>query len=284
LFANGENLGVRVYSYKNILSDADIPEDINMETLNRTLPCVSSLLAENGIPTIYDGKGICPLVIGENARHVPLEELEKGGILDARSALILFERGIDVGLRKILSFKKESFSLEYANEETISINDLFYSQPVRFLQAEYKMGVEILSSVELDEERKPLAWRYENQNGQKFFVFNIDTWDTRQSSSIKINYIRQEQLVSAVEWISGKNLPAKCLKNPNLYIKCAKTDGLVVGLFNCYDDAIIPTVVALDKEYQKAEFYGCQGRLEKDKIILDKPIPAYSYCAFKVFE
>lgn len=281
LFGESELLGVRINVFKDVIKYMDIPEDFGIAYLNQVPRGDGALLSQNSIPTIYEGKGLCNAVFGENARHISLSELEKGGILDIRAALILQERGVDIGIQSVSSFKVAPISGE---TDKYGTHIRPFGTPVsayRRFNGELKAGAEVQS---YDSNNAPIAWRYENANGQKFFVLNIDQADIEHNCGVNVNYIRQRQFSEAVEWISGKKLPAKCEKHPNLYIQCGRSDGLVVGLFNCYDDPVIPAIITLDKEYQKAEFYGCQGRLEKDKIILDKPIPAYSYCAFKVFE
>ena len=39
----------------------------------------------------------------------------------------------------------------------------------------------------------------------------------------------------------------------------------------------------LDKEYSNIRFINCDGRLEGDRVILDKPIYAYTLAAFEVW-
>ena len=281
LFHGCKPLGVRVPVFKNLLKYMDIPEDFSMGYLNQIPRGDGAVLSQNSIPTIYEGEGLCNAVFGENARHIPLSELEKGGVLDIRAALILQERGVDIGIQSVDSFKMAALSGE---TDKYGTHISPFGNPVsayRRFKGKLKAGAEVQS---YDADANPVAWHYENENGQKFFVLNIDQADIEYNCSINVNYIRQRQLIDAVEWIAGEKIPAKCEKHPHLYIQCGQSDGLVVGLFNCYDDCVIPAMITLDKDYKKAEFYGCKGRLQGNKVILEEPIPAYSYCAFKVFE
>ena len=281
LFSDSKLLGVRIPVFKDLFKYMDVSEDFNVPYLNQIPRGDGAVLAQNSIPTIYEGEGLCNAVFGENARHISLSELEKGGVLDIRAALILQERGVDVGIQAIHSFKMSSLS-EETDKYGAHIHP--FGNPIaayRRFCGDLKAGAEVQS---YDGENNPVAWRYENANGQKFFVLNVDQADIEYNCSINVNYIRQRQLIEAVEWVAGEKIPAKCEKNPHLYIQCGKSDGLAVGLFNCYDDCVIPAIITLDKEYKKAEFYGCKGKLQGDKVILEEPISAYSYCAFKVFE
>ena len=281
LFADSTLLGVRIPVFKNLFKYMDIPEDFALGYLNQIPRGDGAVLSQNSIPTIYDGQGLCNAVFGENARHIPLSDLQKGGVLDIRAALILQERGVDVGIQSVDSFQVAPISTETDKYGT-SIRP--FGNPVsayRRFNGALNANAETQS---YDEAHHPIAWRYENANRQKFFVFNVDQADIEHNCSINVNYIRQKQLIDAVEWIAGEKLPAKCEKHPHLYIQCGKSDGLVVGLFNCYDDCVLPAIITLDKEYKTVEFFGCKGSLQGDKVIFNEPIPAYAYCAFKVFE
>ena len=56
------------------------------------------LLSSSAIPTVYEGTGLCGICFGESARSLPSEALSGGLILDAKAAVILQEKGVDVGL------------------------------------------------------------------------------------------------------------------------------------------------------------------------------------------
>ena len=43
-------------------------------------------------------------------------------------------------------------------------------------------------------------------------------------------------------------------------------------------------VIELGKEYKKAEFINCNGRLEGDKIVLTSSIGAYGFGFIEVFD
>ena len=56
-----------------------------------------------------------------------------------------------------------------------------------------------------------------------------------------------------------------------------------VALFNFFADSVDEPVITLDKEYSNIRFINCDGRLEGDRVILDKPIYAYTLAAFEVW-
>ena len=82
--------------------------------------------------------------------------------------------------------------------------------------------------------------------------------------------------------MSGKSIPAKSLKNPNLYIMASKDDtSMSVLLMNvCLDDIIAPEIM-LEREYSEISFVNCTGKLDGNKVVLDK-LGAYAFAAFEV--
>lgn len=98
------------------------------------------------------------------------------------------------------------------------------------------------------------------------------------------NYMLPRELAKGIKWLQhGKPLPAVCFDNPDLYILCKK-DGnkLTVGIWNIFiDEALTPEII-LDREYKKIDFYGCEGKLSGDKVILSTDIAPYSFVCFTV--
>ena len=97
------------------------------------------------------------------------------------------------------------------------------------------------------------------------------------------NYYRQAQMVSAIEWLCGKNAPMSALKCPNLYFLTAKgEDGSMAGaIANVFIDDIYDLEIQLDKRYKKAKFIGVKGKLCGDKIKVEH-IPAYRFMAVEL--
>ena len=131
----------------------------------------------------------------------------------------------------------------------------------------------------------PASYRYENERGERFYVLAFDYFKTLIRSKVKSynnGYYRQAELKSAIEWISGKRLPAYVAKNPNLYILSSRCeDALAVLLVNVSLDVIYDPVAELDGEYSSIRFLGCDGRLHGDHVYLSDISP-YGICAFEV--
>ncbi|MBE5731423.1 MAG: hypothetical protein E7353_00180 [Clostridiales bacterium] len=280
-FKGGEIEGVRVYSYPHNLKDTEVLENYTPEVYMNALPYAhGDFLSGNNVPTTYDNDGITAFIAGEHARHVDLSAIKNGAILDGNGAKILTERGVDVGINKILKCDYVSF-----NSENYQQGKLLYTGNFRILQANFNKNIEILSYVNHDGKDVITAYRYTNNEGKKFLVFTFFTEELLAKSVLKANYYREEQIINGVEWISDKKLPAKIRKNPDTYLLCKRTiNSLKVGVFNCYPDEIINPEIILDKEYSEIKFLNSSGKIVNDKVVLDNDIPPFKYVCFEVFD
>ncbi len=264
----GEALGIRLYEAPLKYAKTEIPKAIegSHKVMGGMFSMAARMLSANAIPTTYYGDGICGMVFGENARHLPERAFENGLILDYTAAKILTEKGIDVGIKVF-------------GDEVICNTEHFISQDeyANVLEAhgyktELKDGVQIDSEFLKDNEKIPASYYYQNNDGQRFFVFLFETYYV--PDFVWRNYTRGKQIAFAVKLLSGKKLPAVCHNNPDLYMMC-KQDGkkLSVGLWNFCADDITEPFIELSKEYKTAEFIGCSGSINGDKIVLSNIAP-----------
>jgi hypothetical protein len=263
------------------MNDADF--SISPPTQLSPYPWAGIFLSLNSIPTTYTEEGICSAVFGEEARHISIERIRKGAVLDAVSALILKDRGVDVGLSASLSFSSGSVTELYS--EDLDCCASVWKGSARLMNGEFKDDARVLLYANFDGEKIPLAFSYENKEGQRFLVYTFDAMAFPTYPNLLRGYLCQRILTDGIEWIAGEKLPAKCVKNPDLYIMCSREEdngALAVALFNCYPDSILNPTVMLDREYSSVEFFGCEGRLVGDTVVLDRPLAAYEYCAFLV--
>ena len=252
LFHNKEMVGVKVCETMRKVENFDLPMEykpgVATFVQNTYFSIAGKLLSENTIPTVYEkNTGYPAIIFGENAKYIQEEELKNGAILDAVAAKILHERGIDTGISK-----REAYSII---GETHTEEDESY------------------------------CYRFENQNGQRFYVILVDMYqrDADHCSNF-MNYYRQKHLTDAIAWLCGKPLPVVCNKNPYLYIQAAKgKDGsMAVALFNMNFDEIIEPTIILDKNYGELKCLNCEGTLCENKIILADEIAPYSVAIFEV--
>ena len=283
MFSSKTHCGVRVYESMKKIADLVIPTKVNKDVCIEGIffPRSSRTLAYNTIPTVYEGSGICGIVFDENARNMPLEALEKGLIIDIAAAEILMERGIDVGIKNIgcaLSGINEVGS--NFEEHFIHDNNHIMAENATVYDIEINEGAEVLSDIKTQAGILPVSFRYENADGQRFLVLNINS--RTGSDNILKHYARSRQYADQIKWLSGQKLPAYVYGNPALYIQCKQNENaLAVGLWNFFADTAIEPVVELGKEYSEIEFVNCNGRLEGDNVYLTDISP-FGFVFFEV--
>jgi hypothetical protein len=204
--------------------------------------------------------------------------LKNGNILDITAAIYLNEQGVDVGIKKAEKITKATgwFKEFYVEpDDCVRVFDALYEHYDLTLNDNAK----VLSYFEINGGNTIGSYTYENADGQKFLVFNFDGEKQMLSKGLIRSYYRQQQVIGLHEWLNGKKLDAYSLKNPDLYIMTKKNDkSLAVGLWNNFADAILKPVVELGESYKKARFINCEGQLLDNKIVLNKPLGAYTFC------
>lgn len=282
IFDGGKRVGVRIYEYLNKLQTAELAgEDFDaLSVLSRyPYPHGGIMTASFGIPTVYNGTADCGVLFGENARHIGTDEIGNGLVIDASAALILRERGIDVGITEAGSFLRGNVSLEvFGDGVTVGIGD----GGARLLTAKLSQAASVESMGETGNGRLPLSYRYENAEGQRFLVYLFDSLELSRTTGLFFNYARKEQLISAFEWISGSQLavvPAN--RAPFVYLLTRETErGLAVGVFNCFADEVSQPSFRVSESFTEAEFCFCSGRISDGVVTIDGEIPAFGYIAF----
>ena len=278
IFRNKESVGVRVYESMKKISNMTMPTVVNTEVNIENLFFSKSarMLAYNTIPTVYEGAGVCGIAFDENARELPEIAFKKGLILDIAAAEILTEKGIDVGIYKI-------------GNSTIGLTERFLDSGNRILtggatvfEIETKDKAEVLSVIESEGKEIPFSYKYENEQGQRFFVLNVNT--RKDTDAILKNYARGWQLSKIIEWLGGQKLPAYSYGNPALYIQCKEGNGcLAVGLWNFFADPIIAPVIELGKEYSSVKCQSGKASLSQTVVVLEE-IPPFGFTFFEVKE
>ena len=284
IFEGGANAGVRIFACPNTYVDSDL----DLATLSdlSPIPTDGTMLGGLGIPTTYSGDGICVSVFGDAARELDLSLLDRGVMLDAVSAAILAERGVDVGIKTLrgVSQKKISFIHNGDGENTCFIAN----GTARCIDGELADGARTLIYSKAGGESSPLAYAYENDCGQRFLVFLFEGASTCSRQKIGMsglfkNTVTQKMLIKALPWVAKKPLPAYCEGNNDLYLMCKKSDrSMSVALFNCFADSVLDAEIVLDGSYSEIELFGCEGRLDGDRVVLTRPLGAFCSAAFRV--
>ena len=282
IFADKHAVGVQVFEAMRKVEQWDIPT-VPPVAIGRYLhkgfhSRAARWLSEMAVPTAYAPTEYPLALFGENARHVELEALKNGALLDAAAARILTERGVDVGLR---SCTPHNFSGEYYKKAQDRVMGFAGANLCRIT---CDPRARVLS--ELLPDGTPGAYLYENEAGARFYLLAVDTYAAPYAPvrNYYNNYYRQQQLQEAIAWVGRKPLPAVCTGNPYLYMICAKNaegTALSVALFNVFEDEIPTPVVTLDREYSSVRFVGCEGTLVGNQVTLSELAP-FGVAAFEV--
>lgn len=281
LFAEKQDWGVETPMSAHLLEEADL--DLGVMSDQYPYPLAASMLAMLSIPTVPMGEGICKAVFGETARWIDLNDLKKGAFLDGIAAMILTQRGVDVGLNGDASFVEMRPTFTVSADGRNSCCTI--SRSARILKTGLKEGAEISVWIRADGVDSPLIYRYENAVGQRFMVFLADPMAKLYNHELYKGYLMQNAVHDGLEWIAGTAMPVSCKGNPELYVLCRRSEhSMAVGLFNCFADSVIDPEIRLDHSYASVKFVGCSGRLEGNTVYLDAPISAYAYVAFELSE
>lgn len=286
-FADGANAGVRVIVSPHTMRNADL--DLTTVHHYSPRPTEGTMLGQCGIPTVYSGKGVCNAVFGENARAMDLSLLADGVMLDATAAVILAERGVDVGLADYGAMQRER--IPYVCTKDPEYKSFISRGTVRYLDATLASGADAVLFATKPGEKRPLAYRYENESGQRFLVFLLEgdsiisDKTTVGVSGLTKNPATQAILHESLPWVARKPMPAAVTGNPELYVMCRKNENaMAVALFNCFADPVLQPVVQLDGQYSRIECLNCEAELQGDRVVLKSRLHAFSMCAFKVFK
>lgn len=286
LFEGGANEGVRIFVRPDTYKDADL----DLATLSdlSPIPTDGTMLGSLGFPTVYRGEGTCVSVFGDSARYVITDMLGGGVMLDAVSAVIFTEMGIDVGIRTVKGINKKKISFIHNGDEE---NTCFIADGgARCLDAEIADGARVVIYSKEHGANIPLAYVYENADGQRFIVFLFEGESTCNRAKIGMsglfkNVITQKMLVEQLPWAAKKPVPAYCEGNFGLYLTCRRDEkAMSVALFNCFEDYLLDGEIVLDDTYTDIEFFGCSGVLAGNKVRLTAPIGAFCSAAFRVYK
>ena len=265
-FHTRPEVGVRVYEEMHKLHDATLPESFDVVKSQKEIMYkyafseAQQMLSVHAIPTVYDGKGLCGICFGENAKYLPADAFDNGLILDVTAAELLQARGVDVGLLSaapitvgVLEDFKDGFdphAVYWAN----NLCDMNIA-PTASVSSEF-----VSISCVAPRHRFPACYRYENGKGQRFLVFGFRAETQTRHSGAYWNYGRGAQLGREIPWLCGKELPAKCEGNPFLYCLTNEDESSVaVAYFNCSVDGIDETEVTFARDVKNVKIIGGKG-------------------------
>ena len=282
LFPKGANRGVRIQIRPHTYEGADL--DLITRPDSRTpYPADGAMLAGCGIPSIYRGKGFCNSVFGENAREYDLSLLKEGTILDATAAMILMERGVDLGIANAGALLERTVS--FAHGKDAARKSLVTEGNLRLIDPSLKAGAEAELFYSEPSGSHPLAYRYENQKGERFLVMLFEGASTLRLCGLLRCPSMQELLASALPWLGRGPLPAACIGNPEATLMAEETDdGLSLALFNCFADPLLEPTITLGEEYSALESFGCKATLQGKSLRIESPIHGFTSAFFRLIK
>ncbi|MBR5519924.1 MAG: hypothetical protein IKU55_04325 [Clostridia bacterium] len=235
------------------------------------------VLTSCALPITYDDAPV-KAVFGENARHLDLENLPSGLLLDAAAAKILEERGLDVGLAsaKALDGSVGAFVFPTYDERTPmdSTNGLMAITP--------KSGATVLAEF-AGSQTVPAVVRYENADGLRVILLAICAERSKTNARFLRNYCLPRLLASELGWAGRAELPVTCFGNPDLYVMAKRDETtLTVGLWNIFADEALAPELTLDRAYTKIETIRGEAEVIGNTVKFSTDIPAFGFAGFTV--
>ena len=188
------------------------------------------------------------MVFGDDALY--LKDTHKKVVLDRSAALLLMERGIDVGIDRVTDAPTPAF--EYFEGEKILLGRI--NAEATFKDLTLKEGATVLSRFDTN---AVASFAY-----GRFLILNFDAFTVNESSTLFCSYARGKQLLRFFEnpfpSISGFT---------DLYSICAERDGTHISLFqNLSIDPVLGLDITLPKPCKAFRLYGAEGECSGNTI------------------
>lgn len=249
-FEGSSPCGVRVYRPAHRITDAILPSPFAGEkaVMRTYFSPAAAMLACHAIPVCYDGESDCAMVFGDDALY--LKDTHKKVVLDRSAALLLMERGIDVGIDRVTDAPTPAF--EYFEGEKILLGRI--NAEATFKDLTLKEGATVLSRFDTN---AVASFAY-----GRFLILNFDAFTVNESSTLFCSYARGKQLLRFFEnpfpSISGFT---------DLYSICAERDGTHISLFqNLSIDPVLGLDITLPKPCKAFRLYGAEGECSGNTI------------------
>ena len=139
---------------------------------------------------------------------------------------------------------------------------------------------ETVSTFQNREQSFPACYTYENSSGQRFAVYSF-AGETLRYYTLGTGGMgaaagdeRQLQLAALYAYLSGRQLPAVCMRHPNLYLLAAKDNGsMSLLLCNMYPEKAFCPRILLDEAYRIASVVKGTAELDKNELVLSTIAP-----------
>ena len=249
-FAGSTPCGIRVFRPPHRIKEAVLPKPFAGEKpIMRTyFSKAAALLACHAIPMSYEGENDCAVAFGDDALY--LDSFSKKTVLDRSAALLLKEKGVDVGFE--LGAPTDAPTFEFFEDERVLLKNVDPNAP--FFDLILKDGATVKSRFDT---QAVASFEYRN-----FLVLNFDAFSVNEASALFCSYARGNQL----QRFFGFPYPAVC-GYANLYSICATRENKhVVLLQNHSMDPVFDFDVILPRPCRSFLLTGAEGHLCGNKI------------------
>lgn len=260
--------GVQVYERMQKFADMELPEDFDPRyAINTALPCAASMLAQLCIPVTYEENPACAIAFGNNATE--LRTLPQKLILDLPAALLLQEKGYDLGIRSA-DVTENGYSpfKEYFGEAGV----LLTHAAGRYYRCSLAPNVQVHSEFASENDRFPASFSVKTGDTE-CLIFAFDAYSLRQDASVFCSYARQAQLLALYS-----DFPV-LRGQPFVYSLYKKGNGGTALFFaNIFEDELWDVTLELDHPYTHMESCGAPVQLNGDRLHIEH-LPAYGMLA-----
>lgn len=249
-FEGATPCGIKVFRPPHRMTDAILPKTFAGEKpIMRTyFSKAAAQLSCHAIPVSYEGENDCAVVFGDDALY--LDGFAKKIVLDRSAALLLKEKGIDVGFELGNPTGTPMFEL-FENEKVLLRN---IDANATFVDLILKDGATVKSRFDTG---AVASFEYQN-----FLILNFDTFFVNEASALYCSYARGNQL----QEFFGFPYPAVC-GYANLYSICAEQKNRHVVLFQNHSmDPVFDFDITLPKPCHSFTLAGATGILCNNRI------------------
>lgn len=279
-FADTNPAGIYVYEAMHKLADMDCTGYPEGALAYRLMPHAANFTGALSLPISFTKSKYTnvAMVVGENAKTVPADVVDMPLVLDAPAAMLLMERGFDIGLRKIEPMDKPATETYPAGCVTPDSTTLPVDTQGRFYHLSPDETAQIGSTYN---DSTPAVYRYIRKNGAPVVVYAFAMESISYGSTMVKSYCRQAQLLSLLP-----DLAVTIQKEPGAYVIARQNeDKLVVGIWNFGHDYLLPEEITLSGRYTTVTPIGdTEARLfpatDTTAVQLDKMIPPYGFAGF----
>ncbi len=273
--------GIIIFDKQRKLEYINLPENGGYSKFTtEVFKNAQRFITKQSLPVKYEGFDNTVAVFGECARFIEPEKYNKGIILDLPAAVILQERGYDLGLK---AYEKAAPVMEHfaENEKTALSLDMGITYKL-----EVNEKAEVLSKFEFDGGvYSPSSYIYKNEKGEKYLIYAFDgNYVPKLLSQLYSSYYRRKYLIEAILNMGG-SIPMSINNCSDLYVLANKDENSIsLFLSNMGADIIYTPEITLYDKFSKAEVMGGEATLKDNKLIFSSDIYAFTTVCIKLYK